>query len=120
MSSQYRVPFDPPYTWEDLPRLDELHNIVGLGKFWLASISRAEIEATKPRPKKTVPLTIYRDGERQVIGEVDIEDSGHGTFRIIDEFVADNLLGIRVVTTDSFSIKFKMPHSEEGEPNADD
>lgn len=38
-----RWPFEPPYTATDLPQLDRLHSLVGLGPEWLASERRAEI-----------------------------------------------------------------------------
>ena len=38
-----RWPFEPPYTREDLPQLDRLHIIVGLGLEWIESKERAVI-----------------------------------------------------------------------------
>lgn len=38
-----RMPFDPPYTVDDIPQLDELHKAVGLGSEWIASDRRAEM-----------------------------------------------------------------------------
>jgi hypothetical protein len=38
-----RWPFTPPYTADDLPELDRLHRIIGLGSEWLASERRAEL-----------------------------------------------------------------------------
>jgi hypothetical protein len=38
-----RLPFSPPYTAEDLPQLDVLHDLVGLGAEWRASSARAAL-----------------------------------------------------------------------------
>jgi hypothetical protein len=38
-----RIPFDPPYSKEDLPRLDALHEYIGLGDLWRHSEARLEI-----------------------------------------------------------------------------
>lgn len=38
-----RIPFDPPYTKEDLPQLDILHDLVGLGEEWMKSDTRYEL-----------------------------------------------------------------------------
>jgi hypothetical protein len=38
-----RLPFDPPYTKEDLPQLDRLHRSVGLDQEWLTSTVRQAI-----------------------------------------------------------------------------
>jgi hypothetical protein len=40
-----RQPFDPPYTPADVPRLDALHWLIGLGAEWMESDRRAEILA---------------------------------------------------------------------------
>lgn len=42
-----RVPFDPPYTQEDLEQLDALHESVGLGEEWLKSEQRCIIANRK-------------------------------------------------------------------------
>lgn len=40
-----RVPFDPPYTADDLDQLDALHEAAGVGTEWRTSDRRAEIES---------------------------------------------------------------------------
>lgn len=41
-----RTPFNPPYTADDIPQLDALHIITGLGKEWLESGTRERIVRT--------------------------------------------------------------------------
>lgn len=47
-----RMPFNPPYTKEDLPQLDELHEEIGIGEQWLLSARRHEIEHTETEEVK--------------------------------------------------------------------
>lgn len=46
-----RIPFDPPYTKEDLPQLDSLHAAVGLYDLWINSDARKELAGGKMRKK---------------------------------------------------------------------
>jgi hypothetical protein len=72
-----RDPFDPPYTKEDVPELDRRHKVIGLGEEWLSSDRRQEI-------LRAVPLTIFRDGKRVVIGVAVRQTKGHFEARIGD------------------------------------
>lgn len=100
-----RTPFDPPYTSEDLPQLDALHQVAGLGYLWLTSKRRAEIALTASDPDiKIIPLSIYQNGVRRVIGEAVMKKDGYGSFKIDDEKVARDIVGI---SAGSFSIGFK-------------
>lgn len=53
-----RTPFDPPYTAEDLPQLDTLHDAAGIGEPWRDSERRAEI-AKVADPLEAVILKLY-------------------------------------------------------------
>lgn len=38
-----RFPLDPPYTSDDIPQLDALHDAIGLGDIWRTSQKRYEL-----------------------------------------------------------------------------
>jgi hypothetical protein len=42
-----RIPFEPPYTKDDLVQLDQLHDEIGIGEQWRVSARRHEIEQTE-------------------------------------------------------------------------
>lgn len=38
-----RIPLDPPFTADDIPQLDEVHQAIDLGEEWLDSVQRANM-----------------------------------------------------------------------------
>lgn len=84
----------PPETLEELNRLDLLHYSVGLGGLWMISKRRAQILRTirmggvvlrdvisgepGPEENKKVPLVVYQDGERVVIGDAVLKPGPDG------------------------------------------
>jgi hypothetical protein len=70
-----RVPFDPPYTRNDVPELDRRHKAIGLGEEWLTSDRRQEL-------LHSVPITISRGGRRVVIGVATSQGNGHFEARL--------------------------------------
>jgi len=98
-----RDPFDPPYTKEDVPELDRRHKAIGLGDEWLCSDRRQEL-------LRQIPLTIYRDGKRVVIGVATPQGNGHFEARIGD--MAYHY--IFAEQTGAFSFNIGTPPNDEG------
>lgn len=59
-----RIPFDPPYTKDDLPQLDKIFDAIGLGDFWMYSDARKDIAGGKVRHtgfRGPVPRALFLD-----------------------------------------------------------
>jgi len=127
---------EQPQTYQELQELDKCRAALGptMEMLWMSSKRRAEILRTigrkpdvtgeiKPTTYPTpgsgprVPLIIYRNGKREVIGDAVLESTSSGLVSKM-EIRADAGLELLQVATDAFSIGFAPPEIDDSNMKA--